>query len=254
MRKHPHIAATIGRTDQCAEHRPPEQVGTIGDVEAADAEAAEIEARGATDGGAGKYIVFEGAEGSGKSTQAARLATTLDAVLTRETGGTDIGARLRAILHDTTNAHLDDRSEALLVAADRAQHLAEVVRPALDAGRVVVSDRSVYSSLAYQGYGRGLDVADIAKLNEWATAGRWPDRVIFLDTPDDVVAERMSRRDLDRFESEGEAFHQRVLDGYRTMAAADPDRWITVQAIGSIDRVAAQIRAALAEHGVVIDE
>lgn len=254
MRKHPHIAATIGRTDRCAEHPPPEQVGTIGDVEAADAEAAEIEASGATDGGAGKYIVFEGAEGSGKSTQAARLATTLDAVLTRETGGTDIGARLRAILHDTTNAHLDDRAEALLAAADRAQHLTEVVRPALDAGRFVVSDRSVYSSLAYQGYGRGLDVADIAKLNEWATAGRWPDRVIFLDTPDDVVAERMSRRDLDRFESEGEAFHQRVLDGYRTMAAADPDRWITVQAIGSIDRVAAQIRAALAEHGVVIDE
>jgi len=181
-------------------------------------------------------------------------ASMLTLVLTRETGGTDIGARLRAILHDTTNAHLDDRAEALLAAADRAQHLAEVVRPALDAGRTVVSDRSVYSSLAYQGYGRGLDVTDIAKLNEWATAGRWPDRVIFLDTPDDVVAERMSRRDLDRFESEDEAFHQRVLDGYRTMAAADPDRWITVQAIGSIDRVAAQIRAALAEHGVVIDQ
>ena len=143
MRKHPHIAATIGRTDRCAEHPPPEQVGTIGGVEAADAEAAEIEASGATDGGAGKYIVFEGAEGCGKSTQAARLATTLDAVLTRETGGTDIGARLRAILHDTTNAHLDDRAEALLAAADRAQHLAEVVRPALDAGRTVVSDRSV---------------------------------------------------------------------------------------------------------------
>src|SRR6476659_2522762 len=124
MRKHPHIAATIGRTDRCAEHPPPEQVGTIGG-----AEAAENEASGATDGGAGNYIVFEGAEGSGKSTQAARLATTLDAVLTRETGGTDIGARLRAILHDTTNAHLDDRAEALLAAADRAQHLAEVVRP-----------------------------------------------------------------------------------------------------------------------------
>ena len=154
-------------------------------------EAAEIEASGATDGGAAKYIVFEGAEGCGKSTQAARLATTLDAVLTRETGGTDIGARLRAILHDTTNAHLDDRAEALLAAADRAQHLAEVVRPALDAGRIVVSDRSVYSSLAYQGYGRRLDVADITKLNEWATAGCWPDLVIFLDTPDDVIAERM---------------------------------------------------------------
>jgi len=226
-------------------------LGTIALVEAADLEAANIE--GAAVDGVPRYFAFEGAEGCGKSTQAARLAATLDAVLTRETGGTDIGARLRAILHDNTNAHLDDRSEALLAAADRAQHLAEVVRPALDAGRIVVSDRSVYSSLAYQGYGRQLDVADIAKLNEWATSGCWPDRVIFLDTPDDVISERMSRRALDRFESEGEAFHQRVLDGYRTMAAADPDRWITVQAIGSIDGVARQIRVALQAHGVQID-
>ena len=145
-------------------------------------------------------------------------------MLTRETGGTDIGARLRAILHDTTNAHLDDRAEALLAAADRAQHLAEVVRPALDAGRHVVSDRSVYSSLAYQGYGRRLDVADIAKLNEWATAGRWPDLVVFLDTPDDVIAERIQQPPARPLRVGGEAFHQRVLDGYRTMAAADPDR------------------------------
>jgi dTMP kinase len=223
----------------------------LGTIERVEGEGVDVD--GAADTGAPRYFAFEGAEGCGKSTQAARLAATLDAVLTRETGGTDIGARLRAILHDNTNAHLDDRAEALLAAADRAQHLAEVVRPALDAGRIVVSDRSAYSSLAYQGHGRELDVADIAKLNDWATAGRWPDLVIFLDTPDDVIAERMSRRALDRFESEGGAFHQRVLDGYRTMAAADPDRWITVQAIGSIDRVAGQIRAALEEHGVTID-
>ena len=216
-------------------------------------EAAGLEAHGAVEVGAPRYVAFEGAEGCGKSTQAARLAATLDAVLTRETGGTDIGARLRAILHDTTNSHLDDRAEALLAAADRAQHLAEVVRPALDAGRIVVTDRSAYSSLAYQGYGRELDVDDIAKLNEWATAGRWPDVVIFLDTPDDVIAERMSRRDLDRFESESPAFHQRVLDGYRTMAAADPARWVTVQAVGSIERVAEQIRTALHERGLVIN-
>ncbi len=212
-----------------------------------------MEPEGAANIGAPKYFAFEGAEGCGKSTQAARLAATLDAVLTRETGGTEIGARLRAILHDTTNAHLDDRAEALLAAADRAQHLAEVVRPALDAGQIVVTDRSAYSSLAYQGYGRQIDVADIAKLNEWATAGRWPDLVIFLDTPDDVIAERMSRRDLDRFEAESDVFHQRVLDGYRTMAAADPERWITVQAIGTIEQVAEQIRTALGEHGVPID-
>ena len=197
-----------------------------------------------------RYIAFEGAEGCGKSTQAAHLANRLDAVLTRETGGTEIGAALRAILHDTTNGHLDDRAEALLAAADRAQHLAEVVRPALDAGRFVVTDRSAYSSLAYQGYGRQLDIDEIRTLNEWATGGRWPDVVVFLDTPDDVIAERMSRRALDRFEAESDAFHDRVLDGFRSMAAADPARWITVQATGSIEQVAAQIRAALADHGV----
>ena len=113
-------------------------------------------------------------------------------------------------------------------------------------------DRSAYSSLAYQGYGRQLDIDEVRTLNEWATGGRWPDIVIFLDTPDDVIAERMSRRALDRFESESGAFHERVLDGFRTMAAADPDRWITVQAIGSIDKVAEQIVAALAAHGVAV--
>ena len=174
-------------------------------------------------------------------------------MLTRETGGTEIGAALRAILHDTTNGHLDDRAEALLAAADRAQHLAEVVRPALESGRYVVTDRSAYSSLAYQGYGRQLDLDEIRTLNEWATGGRWPDIVVFLDTPDDVIAERMSRRALDRFESESVAFHDRVLDGFRTMAAADPDRWITVRAVGPIEAVAAKIESALADRGVSVD-
>ncbi len=191
------------------------------------------------------YIVFEGAEGSGKSTQAARLADVLDAVLTRETGGTEIGARLRALLHDTTVHNLHPRAEALITAADRAQHIAEVVVPALAAGRAVVSDRSVYSSLAYPGYGRELDVDEIHHLNEWGTGGVWPTTVIFLDTPDDVIAERMSRRDLDRFEAAGEEFHARVLTGFRTMAAADPDRWITVQAVGSVDSVADEINRSL---------
>ena len=211
-----------------------------------------MDGQGATGTGAPRYIAFEGAEGCGKSTQATRLAERLGAVLTRETGGTEIGAAVRAILHDTTNGHLDDRAEALLAAADRAQHLAEVVRPALDASRYVVTDRSAYSSLAYQGYGRRLDLDEVRHLNEWATGGRWPDIVIFLDTPDDVIAERMSRRALDRFEAEDPAFHQRVLDGFRTMAAADPDRWITVQAVGSIDKVSDQIVAALAAHGLAL--
>jgi dTMP kinase len=197
------------------------------------------------------YIAFEGAEGCGKSTQAARLAAAIGAVLTRETGGTAIGARLRALLHDTTVHDLHPRAEALITAADRAQHIAEVVLPTLESGRPVVSDRSVYSSLAYQGYGRELDVAEIQHLNEWGTGGVWPTTVVFLDTPDDVIAERMSRRDLDRFEAAGEEFHARVLAGFRAMAAADPDRWITVQAVGSVQRVADDIRRALDERGAV---
>ncbi len=197
------------------------------------------------------YIAFEGAEGCGKSTQAARLADSIGAVLTRETGGTPIGARLREILHDTTVRDLSSRAEALIAAADRAQHIAEVVAPALDAGRCVVSDRSVYSSLAYQGYGRLLDVDEVRRLNEWGTAGVWPTTVIFLDTPDDVIAERMSRRELDRFEAAGDDFHARVLAGFRTMAAADPERWITVRAVGTVERVAAEIRRALDDRQVL---
>ncbi len=173
-------------------------------------------------------------------------ARSVDAVLTRETGGTDIGQRLRTILHDTSIDDMSPRAEALIAAADRAQHIDDVVRPALEAGRIVVSDRSVYSTLAYQGYGRELDVAMVRTINEWATGGLWPDVVVFIDTPDDVIAERMSRRNLDRFEAAGDAFHDRVIDGFRTMAAADPERWLTVAAVGSIDDVAAQINAALA--------
>jgi dTMP kinase len=197
------------------------------------------------------YIAFEGAEGCGKSTQAARFAESIGAVLTRETGGTAIGARLREILHDTTIDNLNARAEALLAAADRAQHLAEVVRPALAAGQTVVSDRSVFSTLAYQGYGRRLDVDEIEHINRWATDDLFPGLVVFVDTPDSVIAERMSRRHLDRFEAAGDEFHARVIDGFRSMAAADPQRWVTVAAIGSIDDVAKQISAALAARGVV---
>jgi dTMP kinase len=189
------------------------------------------------------YIAFEGTEGSGKSTHAERLAAALDALHTRETGGTAIGARLRAILHDTAVDDLDDRAEALIVAADRAQHVARVVRPALAAGRCVVSDRSVYSSLAYQGYGRGLDLEELRRVNDWALGGRWPDLVVFLDVTDDVAAARLAGRELDRFERAGDDFHRRVVAGYRALAAADPPRWINVAPEGDKDRVAARILA-----------
>jgi dTMP kinase len=196
------------------------------------------------------YIAFEGAEACGKSTQAALLAARLDAVLTRETGGTSVGARLREILHDNAVTNLTARAEALMTAADRAQHISEVVAPALEAGRSVVSDRSLYSTLAYQGFGRELPVEELKQINDWAIAGRWPQLVIFLDTPDELIAERLRDRDLDRFEAAGDAFHQRVIDGFRTMAELEPERWITIDGQGTIQDVEAAIATALADRGV----
>jgi dTMP kinase len=193
------------------------------------------------------YVALEGAEGSGKSTQAALLAESLGAVLTRETGGTPVGARLREILHDTTVTDLADRAEALITAADRAQHLVHVVRPALAAGRLVISDRSVHSTLAYQGYGRGLDLTVLRGINDWAIDGMWPERVILLDAPTAVLSARISDRDLDRFERAGDDFHARVAAGFREMAAADPTRWTVVDADGDVATVAKRVRAAYDE-------
>jgi dTMP kinase len=194
------------------------------------------------------YIALEGPEGCGKSTQAKRLADAIGAVLTRETGGTAIGERLRAILHDVTVTELDARAESLIVAADRAQHVAHVVRPALDAGRHVVSDRTVYSSLAYQGYGRELPIDELRSINDWAIRGTWPDLVILLDVPAKVIANRMRSRQLDRFERAGADFHARVAAGFAAMAAADPARWATVEAKRSVGAVAAEIRAVVDER------
>jgi dTMP kinase len=196
----------------------------------------------------GRYIALEGAEGTGKSTHAARLATYLGAVLTRETGGTDIGARIRAILHDTSLTHLSHRAEALLAAADRAQHIEEIVAPALAAGRHVVSDRSVYSTLAYQGYGRRLPVDEIRDINQWAVNSCWPDLVILIDTPADVLERRMRGRQLDRFERENDGFHARVLEGFRTMAADDPQHWVVVDGGANMEEVGSSIRRSVAER------
>jgi dTMP kinase len=196
----------------------------------------------------GRYIALEGAEGTGKSTHAARLATSLGALLTRETGGTEIGSRIRTILHDTSLTHLSHRAEALLTAADRAQHIEEVVAPALTAGRHVVSDRSVFSTLAYQGYGRCLPVDEIRQINEWAVDSWWPDLVVLIDTPAEVLERRMRGRQLDRFERENDGFHARVRDGFHTMAAADPERWVVIDGGASMEEVGAGIRRAAAER------
>lgn len=197
---------------------------------------------------AGRYIALEGAEATGKSTHAARLGAALDALVTRETGGTQIGQRIRAILHDTAHQHLAHRAEALLAAADRAQHIEEVVAPALAAGRHVVSDRSVYSSLAYQGYGRELPVDEVRRINEWAVGTCWPHLVLLLDADPQVLARRMRGRQLDRFEQEGDEFHRRVSDGFHALAAAEPDRWVVVDGAGSVDDVAVRIRAAVRDR------
>jgi dTMP kinase len=196
----------------------------------------------------GRYIALEGSEGSGKSTHVHRLASALGGLATREHGGTKIGELIRAILADPANAALTDKAEALLIAADRAQHLEELVEPALASGRHVISDRSVYSSLAYQGYGRGLALDQVRAVNEWAIGGRWPDLVVLLDVPADQIARRMRRRELDRFERSGPEFYERVNEGFRELAATEPDRWVVVNGDAPIDVVAAVIREAVRER------
>jgi dTMP kinase len=179
------------------------------------------------------WIAFEGGEGSGKSTQARLLAERLGAVLTREPGGTVVGERVRGLLLDPAVVALDARAEALLMAADRAQHVSEVVRPALRSGRAVVSDRSAFSSLAYQGHGRGLGVERVRELCDWATEGLWPDVAVLLDVPAGVRAARMTEPP-DRMESAGAAFHDAVAAGFRALAAAEPDRWLVVDGAGEV--------------------
>ncbi len=196
----------------------------------------------------GVFVVFEGGEGSGKSTQASLLAERLGAVLTLEPGGTEIGQRLRDVVlggDGDGSPALAARAEALLMAADRAQHVAEVVRPALEAGRPVVSDRFSGSTLAYQGYGRGLDLGDLAWLSAWAAEGLEPDVVFLLDVDQEVAAARRCRP-RDRIEAAGDTFHQRVVAGYHALAAADPDRWVVVDGSGTVDEVAARVWSAYA--------
>ncbi|MFM7616662.1 MAG: dTMP kinase [Actinomycetes bacterium] len=193
----------------------------------------------------GRFVVLEGADGTGKSTQVARLAAWVrsaggTAVETREPGGTPDGARIRAVLLDGTGP-LDARAEALLMAADRAQALAELVRPALARGEWVISDRHVPSSLVYQGVGRDLGVDEVARINAWATAGTTPDLVVVLDLPDDVADARRAARDGgdDRMERESAAFHARVRTAYRDLARAEG--WALLDAGGTADEVGTRL-------------
>lgn len=195
------------------------------------------------------FLVVEGMDGAGKSTQIERLATWLSAsgsepVVTREPGATPIGERIRQILLDPASAGMDPRTEALLYAADRAQHAAEVIRPALGEGRVVISDRYVDSSLAYQGLARGLGVERILELSMWATGDLLPNLVILLDVSTEVGRSRSGSRvgASDRIEQEDEAFHRRVADAYWALARTYPERFAVVDASAHPDAIEAEIR------------
>jgi dTMP kinase len=195
----------------------------------------------------GRFIVLEGGEACGKTTQARLLVARLRAegrevVATFEPGKTGVGARIRALLLDGPE-RIAPATEALLLAADRAQHVEEVVRPALERGADVVSDRYVPSSLAYQGIGRGLGVDRVEELNRWATGGLEPDRVVVLDLPDAAAAGR-EVGPPDRLERESDDFHTRVRDAYRTLAAERG--WAVVDAGASVDEVSAAVWAAVA--------
>ncbi|MGK2949590.1 MAG: dTMP kinase [Acidimicrobiales bacterium] len=188
----------------------------------------------------GRFIAFEGGEGSGKSTQARRLAERLGALFTYEPGDTPLGIELRRILLDAPTLEITDRAEALLMAADRAQHVVEVVRPALEAGRTVVTDRFAGSSIAYQGHGRQLPAPEVEHLSRWATDGLWPDLIILLEVPLSVSSERTGGA-RDRMEDAGEAFHRRVHDGFLLQAMEDADRWVVVDGTQAPDEVAQAI-------------
>lgn len=203
----------------------------------------------------GYFVAFEGGEGAGKSTQERLLAETLvaaghDVVRTREPGGTPAAEAMRHVVLSPEFAGLDDRAEALLYAAARGEHVARVVRPALSRGAVVVCDRYLDSSVAYQGYGRGLGPDRIRDLSLWATGGLLPDLSVLLDVDPRQGLARFEQRD--RLEAEPVEFHDRVRAGFREVAAANPDRYLVLDAalpVGEIaDRIADRVLADLRDR------
>ena len=196
----------------------------------------------------GLFIALEGGEGAGKTTQARLLAIWLreqgyDVITTREPGATKVGMRLRAVLLDTAHAGLSARAETLLYAADRAEHVASVINPALDRGAVVVTDRYVDSSLAYQGAGRKLPAAEVARVNQWATGGLAPDLTVLLDMPPAHGLGRRARS-ADRLEAEPLDFHERVRSGFLGLARAEPQRYLVLDA----SRPAAELSREIQER------
>lgn len=200
----------------------------------------------------GWFICFEGGDGAGKSTQAQLLGDWLreagrTVLRTREPGGTDVGNEIREIvLHH--RGHITPRAEALLYAADRAHHIATLVRPALARGEVVLQDRYLDSSVAYQGAGRVLDAAQVRDLSLWAAEGLLPDLTILLDLDEGAARTRLdaARTRYDRLEAEKAEFHARVRAAYLDLAAAEPDRFLVLDAAAPVEDISADIRARVA--------
>lgn len=204
------------------------------------------------------FISFEGPDGSGKTTQARLLVEWLrqqgyPVVLTREPGGTDIGEQIRLVLHDPHNTEMDARTEILLYSASRAQLVAQCIQPALEAGHIVVSDRYADSTLAYQGYGRGLDLEVLRAITAFATRGVLPDLTLYLDVaPEEGLQRRRAEGgEWNRLDAEASDFHRRVRAGYLELASSDPQRWVIVDAARPVEEVQAQIRQVV---GAMLDQ
>lgn len=205
-----------------------------------------------------RFITFEGLDGSGKSTHLERTARWLgehglDVLVTREPGGTEIGARIRSLLLDRKSTGMDGKVELLLMFADRRQHLVEVIEPALAAGRTVLCDRFTDSTIAYQGFGRGVPLTELDEVDRFATGRARPDRTLYFDLPENAARRRGQsshrRRTgrVNRLDSEALAFYQRVREGYLEQARREPERFRVIDSAGSIEGTEKAVRDALAD-------
>lgn len=194
------------------------------------------------------FITLEGPDGSGKSTQAKLLSEKLlslgfDVLLSREPGGSFIGDQIRQVLFTLDNTSMHPKTEFLLFSASRAQHVNEILEPHLDKGGVVISDRYFHSSLAYQGYGHQLELEKLHDITSFATNGLIPDLIVLLDLPvKEGLRRRKSDGDWNRLDAYLEEFHRRVRQGYLSMAASDPDRWVTIDGVPDVERIQAEIQ------------
>lgn len=194
----------------------------------------------------GYFITFEGGDGAGKSTQIKKLMEYLeskgfDVILTREPGGTDIGEKIRQIILDPENKEMDSVTEAMLYAASRAQHVSQVIKPSIEAGKIVICDRFIDSSIAYQGYGRNLGDS-VSIINSYAVGKYMPHKTFLLKLKPQAGSLRMAGREKDRIELEAASFHQTVYDGYEALEKEYPDRIVGIDASRTIEEIADEIK------------